>query len=81
VLDLELADINAFTYVYPSCQITACFFHVPQCLWRKIQQEGNKYRQLIYSTEVEFTVNANMLAALAFVPLQSVVKVFDELVE
>jgi len=69
--------INAFTSVYPSCQITACFFHVSQCLWRKIQQEG---LQTIYSTDVDFAVNAKMLAALAFVPLQDIVKAFEELI-
>jgi len=78
VLDLELAAINAFTSVYPSCKITACFFHVSQCLWRKIQQEG---LQTLYSTDVDFAVNAKMLAALAFVPLHDVVKAFEELVD
>ncbi|XP_026821210.1 uncharacterized protein LOC113559656 [Rhopalosiphum maidis] len=78
VVDLELAAINAFTSVYPSCQITACFFHVFQCLWRKIQQEG---LQTIYSTDVDFAVNAKMLAALTFLPLQDVVQAFEELVD
>ncbi|KAL5240143.1 hypothetical protein ACI65C_007553 [Semiaphis heraclei] len=78
VLDLELTAINAFTYVYPSCKITACFFHVSQCLWRKIQQEG---LQTLYSTNVDFAVNAKMLAALAFIPLNDVVKAFEELVD
>eukprot|EP00102_Acyrthosiphon_pisum_P023010 XP_016660220.1 PREDICTED: uncharacterized protein LOC107883853 [Acyrthosiphon pisum] len=78
VLDFELAAIFSFTSVYPSCKITACFFHVSQCLWRKIQQEG---LQTIYSTDVDFAVNANILAALAFVPLHDVVKAFEELVD
>lgn len=74
VVDLELAAINAFTSVYPSCQITACSFHVSQCLWRKLQQED---LQTIYSIDVDFAVNAKMLAALAFVPLQDKVKAFE----
>lgn len=76
-INLEVVAINAFTTVYPECQVTACFFfHVLQCIQSRIQQEGlqKKYSE-------EFSVKSKMLTALFFVPLDDVVKAFNELVD
>jgi len=35
---MEIAATNAYESVYPSAHIKACFFHMSQALYRKIQQ-------------------------------------------
>jgi len=38
MLDLEKAAENAFAACFPGITINVCFFHLGQCLWRKIQE-------------------------------------------
>jgi hypothetical protein len=32
--------MNAFSSIFPSIKVNACFFHYSQSLWRKIQELG-----------------------------------------
>jgi hypothetical protein len=38
--DFETATMNAFSSIFPSIQINACFFHYSQALWRQLQTLG-----------------------------------------
>jgi hypothetical protein len=44
--DFELGSINAATAIFPHIDITACFFHYAQSLWRKIKDL--KLNKLVY---------------------------------
>lgn len=40
MLDFEQAAINAFKKVFQNISVRVCFFHLSQCVWRKIQSAG-----------------------------------------
>ena len=54
--------------------IIGCLFHFSQALWRQVQSNGlsTKYKEDEY-----FRLNVKKLIALAFVPVEDVVTVFD----
>jgi hypothetical protein len=79
--DFERAAINAFTSSFPSSNQRVCFFHFSQCIWRRIQtQECYEIHQQ-YINDPNLAMQIKMLAALAFIPPNDVIKVFDDLVE
>ena len=45
--DFETAAINAIRVNFPQVAVSGCFFHLQQCMWRKIQNLGlaNAYRE------------------------------------
>ena len=77
--DFEQASLLAFRTVLPGTVQAGCFFHFSQCLWRKIQQIPEIARK--YVDDPEFALGVRLLAAVAFVPIDSVIPVFEELLE
>jgi hypothetical protein len=77
--DFEKSAINAFREVFPNSSQCGCFFHLSQCLWRRIKQ--NKELVEKYGTDTEFASNIRQLIALAFVPESDVVSSFESLIE
>lgn len=75
--DFETAAINAFRKKIPSASTSGCFFHLSQCVIRKIASVGLKAR---YENDRDFSVLMKCLPALAFVPEDDVITVFEELV-
>jgi hypothetical protein len=76
--DFERAAINAFTSSFPSSNQRGCFFLFSQCIWRRIQtQECYEIHQQ-YIKDPNFALQIKMLAALAFIPPNDVIKVFDD---
>ncbi|KAL3862705.1 hypothetical protein ACJMK2_008658 [Sinanodonta woodiana] len=73
MVDFEPAAIKAFQNTFPAATITGCMFHFGQCVWRKLQAEGFSER---YRNEPDFA-----LLALAFVPPQDVIELFEHLLE
>ncbi|KAL8616001.1 hypothetical protein ACOMHN_014963 [Nucella lapillus] len=67
-MGFERPCIQAFRTIFPAAEIHGCLFHFSQCIWRKTQEHG---------LAVEYKENADIrryvrrLAALSFVPLQS----------
>ena len=63
--DFELAAINAIRQNFPGVVITGCFFHMQQCMWRKIQSLGltNAYSE----ADGHFALCCKSLSCLAFV--------------
>ena len=78
--NFELAIITACKEVFPHVAISACFFHLSQSLYRKIQKEWLQvaYNDVDNRTIKDFT---HMLAALSFVPISDVVCYFARLKE
>jgi hypothetical protein len=77
--DFELASINAFQHSFPTAIHRGCFFHLGQCIWRKIQAHHDLQDR--YKNDPDFALNVRMLPALAFVPENDVVEAFEEVVE
>ncbi|XP_029848582.2 uncharacterized protein LOC115330735 [Ixodes scapularis] len=76
LLDFEQAAINAFRRVFPSCQALGCFFHLCQCVYRKLQSEG---LQESYRVDGAFNLMARMIPAIALVPEGDVFDAFEAL--
>jgi hypothetical protein len=79
--DFEKAAINAFTSSFPSSNQRGCFFHFTQCIWRKIQTPECSEIRKKYIDDPDFALQIKMLAALAFIPPNDVIRIFDDLVE
>lgn len=76
--DFEMACLNAFCKTFPRATQVGCFFHLGQCLWRKVQDHNlvNAYK-----TDENVRLYIKMLLALSFVPVAHVAEAFSELVE
>lgn len=77
MVDFELAAINAINQNFENTIVSGCFFHLTQNVWKNIQKVGLQTR---YNNHVEFAVNLRMIAALAFVPENDVVKAYEAVV-
>lgn len=76
-IDFEKAAMNAITEQHPLADIHGCHFHLGQNVWKHVQSVG---LQAAYTSDANFALNIRMLIALAFVPEESIVEAFDELV-
>ncbi|KII72647.1 hypothetical protein RF11_10389 [Thelohanellus kitauei] len=72
--DFEKASLNAFQRVYPSINLTCCFFHLSQCIWRSIQRNGIVTH---YNNDDNIRNRLKMFGALAFCPVNDVVRYFE----
>jgi hypothetical protein len=77
--DFELSSIKAFNTSFPRAAKRGCFFHFTQSLWRKIQQNQDLAKR--YKEDSKFASNIKQLTALAFVPVQDVIKSFVTLID
>lgn len=76
--DFEKAIMNACNSVFPESQMTCCFFHLGQSLYRRIQSEGLQ-RQYNDPEDRSIKENTHCLLALAFVPVADVPRTFGML--
>ena len=70
--------IKAFVETFPDGASECCFFHLGQAHWRKIMDMGVRTR---YIEDETLALNLKMFTALAFVPPDDIVSVFNELKE
>jgi len=77
--DFEQSSINAFKIQFQNAKQNGCFFHQTQCVWRKIQTISGMVEK--YKTDSEFSLQVRYLSALAFVPENDVIDVFETLCE
>ncbi|KAK9717832.1 MULE transposase domain [Popillia japonica] len=77
-VDFEKPMITALRNEFPDARLRGCLFHFTQCILRDVKSKGLKQRQ---ETDVEFALKLRMLPAVAFVPTESVVEVFETLSE
>lgn len=76
--DFELASIQAVKDTFPNTNVTGCFFHLGQSLWRHVQNAG-LYNSYVTNDDIRTQVKS--LLALAFLPVDEVPAAFDELTE
>ncbi len=74
--DFEKASMNAFGRQFPNAQLSGCYFHLGQNIWRNIQTHHLQQR---YSNDANFALEARMIPALAFVPPADLDRYFDDL--
>lgn len=76
--DFESAFINAAKEVFPDSEISLCFFHFKQSLFRKIQNLG-----LVsdYMNDNEIKLALKIPQAIAFLPTDQVWQTFHDLKE
>lgn len=75
-IDFEQAAINASRAVFPLSELSGCFFHLSQNIYRKVQQN---HLGDLYANDVIFRENIRMVCALAFIPLDDVIPAFETL--
>lgn len=78
MVDFELAAINAIRGNFPLAEVHGCHFHFSQSIWRHIQGVG---LQTKYNDDEDFALQLRHLIALAFVPEDSVLQAYEELME
>ena len=68
-VDFEASAIAALRQVFPTAEISGCYFHMKKCLWRKVQDVSltENYRQ-----NEEIRLHVSMCAALAFLKPEDV---------
>uniref|UniRef100_H3A845 MULE transposase domain-containing protein n=1 Tax=Latimeria chalumnae TaxID=7897 RepID=H3A845_LATCH len=76
MVELERAAINTFRLIFPTVALSACFFHLSQCVWQKVQEL--RLRQEYIDNEEMRTI-IKMLPALAFVPPGDVTAAFENI--
>ena len=76
LIDFEIAVKNAIACVFPRANITGCFFHLGQCVWRKIINVGLRER---YVNEENVRTLIKMMTCTAFLPTDDVIKGFEAL--
>uniref|UniRef100_A0A5S6QSP4 MULE transposase domain-containing protein n=1 Tax=Trichuris muris TaxID=70415 RepID=A0A5S6QSP4_TRIMR len=73
--DLELGSINASESEFPDSRNKVCFFHLSQCIWRKILATGLAAR---YGGDEDSSLKMRHLSALAFLPANEMPCAFEE---
>ena len=76
IFTLKMSSINAFQHVFPGVHVHGCFYHLSQNLYRKVQASG---LQQLYTEDQQVASAVRMMAALAFVPVNHVVRCFETL--
>uniref|UniRef100_A0A6B0ULB9 MULE transposase domain-containing protein n=1 Tax=Ixodes ricinus TaxID=34613 RepID=A0A6B0ULB9_IXORI len=61
--DFELAAMNSFQNQFPGVRLQACFFHLAQSVYRKVQ-ENHDLRQR-YDTDKDFSVLVSLRTFVA----------------
>ena len=78
MVDFEIGARNALLRVFPQTEIKGCFFHLSQCVYRKVQEAGLQQR---YQADADFSLTAKMTPAITFCPVADVVDAFETLAE
>ena len=78
LIDFELAHINALKEAFPGIDIWGCLFHLSQNIYRKVLELGYK-RQ--YSVDSKFRELIGCFSALAALPEEDVIVVFEAIIE
>jgi hypothetical protein len=76
ILDFEIASIKSVIKNFVVVNVTGCFFHFSQSLWRRVQTSGMTSS---YLTNKNFNLNFKMIVAIAFVVSSKIVKEFEKL--
>ncbi|XP_008189202.1 uncharacterized protein LOC103311386 [Acyrthosiphon pisum] len=78
MVDFEKGAMNAITSEFPEAKLKGCFFHLSQCIWRKIQAAGLQKK---YIDDVTFALQIRKLPSLAYVPENKVIESYEKLLD
>ena len=73
MVDFGIGARNALLRVFPQTEIKGCFFHLSQCVYRKVQEAGLQQR---YQADADFSLTVKMIPAIVFCPVEDVVDAF-----
>jgi len=76
ITDFEMAAIKAMKDAFPHSSLSGRYFHFGQSVWRKLQAEG---KAVLYSTDEDYSMKVKQMMALAFVPENDVIDVYEKL--
>jgi hypothetical protein len=76
--DYEMGMIKAFHETFPAAKMAGCEFHRKNCLRKKLDTIGLK---TLYNHNIEFILLVRYIWALAFVPLDKVVTIWETLIQ
>nr|XP_014341335.1 PREDICTED: uncharacterized protein LOC106702742 [Latimeria chalumnae] len=76
MVDLERTAMNAIWLIFSTAALSACCFHLSQCVWWKVQELGLHQE---YTDNKETWITIKMLPALAFVPPGDVAATFEDI--
>ena len=76
LVDFEKVCISAVHSNFPNAEVKGCYFHLCQSLIRKICSVGLKSD---FESDIELKLKLKSLTALAFVPINDVRQMFDNL--
>jgi hypothetical protein len=68
-IDFEAAAYNAVRRCFPFTQVTGCFFHFGQAVWRRVQALG---LVSLYNLNGHFAELVQMITAVALVPIDGI---------
>jgi hypothetical protein len=68
-IDFEAAAYNAVRRCFPFTQVTGCFFHFGQAVWRRVQALG---LVSLYNLNGHFAELVQMIIAIALVPIDEI---------
>lgn len=77
--DFEKASRNAFRDEFPAAEGKGCFFHLRQCVFRHIHKDKDVFHK--YSNDAEFCLMMKHLVALAFLPPEDVIAIYEKLMD
>ena len=69
MIDFEIALLQSIQLHFPGLDLSGCYFHFHQCLYRWIQKNGHSIE---YNLKEELYNFVRRCAALAFVPLSTI---------
>ena len=64
MVDFGIVARNALLRVFPQTEIKGCFFHLSQCVYRKVQEAGLQQR---YQADADFSLTVKRYLPLLFV--------------
>ncbi|KAK4884083.1 hypothetical protein RN001_000354 [Aquatica leii] len=73
-----MMNFERFETEFPGYFKTGCFFHLSQCIWRKVQENGKAAR---YANDAVFALQVKMLSGLGFLPTQDVIPGCEKLTD
>ena len=78
MMDFERASMKAISKSFPVSNLSGCFFHLCQNVYRSVTRFGLK---TLYSENENFAQQVRSLPALGFLPAADVIPTFDEIKE
>ena len=75
-IDFEIAAFQEAQATFPNAQLIICFFHLMCNMKKKLNEEQLLRR---YNTDADFALQARMVIAIAFIPVNSIDSAWDAL--